>query len=125
MFVNITTVAGKNTTNQKHTATTSLRKYCFFVSCAMGTFMYCVGLLAQQTYHYTKWLPVTVVISIHQSRNDSKRVYTTTLLFKQSNLLTFLRVCMSFIPSYYIHTHAHTYNARHWHCFGDSALYSI
>ena len=40
MFVNITTVAGKNTTNQKHTATTSLRKYCFFVSCAMGTFMY-------------------------------------------------------------------------------------
>ena len=40
MFVNITTVAGKNTTNQKHTATTSLRKYCFFVNCVMGTFMY-------------------------------------------------------------------------------------
>ena len=40
MFVNITTVAGKNTTNQKHTATTSLRKYCFFVNCPKGTFVY-------------------------------------------------------------------------------------
>ena len=41
MFVNITTVARKNITNQKHTATTSLRKYCCLCQlCLMGTFKY-------------------------------------------------------------------------------------
>ena len=85
----------------------------------IGTFINCVGLrglikLSLYKVAACNCRGLNNIRAVMIQKGFIQKLY----FFKWSNLLTFPRVCMSFIPSYNIHMH--TYNARR--CYGESQL---